>query len=83
MSTGLSSISEINAALKIIRRYHNKIIKGKIQVNNQSKKEIEKQLEKAKFPKLGKSHDDKNKSYQYLGCLYLLLLFYNGFYMEV
>ena len=26
MSTGLSSISEINAALKIIRRYHNKII---------------------------------------------------------
>ena len=26
MSTGLSSISEVNAALKIIRRYHNKII---------------------------------------------------------
>ena len=35
-------------------------------MNNNSKKEIEKQLEKNKFPMLGKSHDDPNKSYQYL-----------------
>ena len=47
-------------------RFIVKIIKEKIQVSNQSKKEIETQLEKAKFPKLGKTHDDKTKSYNYL-----------------
>lgn len=42
------------------------IVEEKLFVNNKSKAEIETQLEKHKFPKLGKNRNDPNKSYDYL-----------------
>ena len=42
------------------------IVEEKLFVNNKSKAEIELQLEKHKFPKLGKNRNDPNKSYDYL-----------------
>ncbi len=42
------------------------VVEKKLEINNKKKQEIEEKLEKAKFPKLGKSKDDTKVSYDYL-----------------
>jgi DNA topoisomerase-2 len=42
------------------------IVDKKLDINNKKKSEIEENLEKLKFPKLGKSKDDDDKTYNYL-----------------